>query len=60
MNRGSCVPPEAMSETVARFNEAPIHESGKFALAIDAPRVDRASMRPRFMNRGSQVKWQCL
>ena len=36
------------------FNEAPIHESGKYAPPSHGgePLV-RASMRPRFMNRGS-------
>ena len=38
---------------IFRFNEAPIHESGKY-LAGDARMVvPVASMRPRFMNRGS-------
>ena len=37
------------------FNEAPIHESGKFPfLDIRGDRI-AASMRPRFMNRGSGV-----
>ena len=37
------------------FNEAPIHESGKFPYR-EAPELDEeASMRPRFMNRGSLV-----
>ena len=35
------------------FNEAPIHESGKFSEPPEATGSDRASMRPRFMNRGS-------
>ena len=36
------------------FNEAPIHESGKFdAFVQDHPSPEVASMRPRFMNRGS-------
>ena len=38
----------------SRFNEAPIHESGKFRRTIAAGAVGgSASMRPRFMNRGS-------
>ena len=38
------------------FNEAPIHESGKFArMRVSVWSVD-ASMRPRFMNRGSAAK----
>ena len=36
------------------FNEAPIHESGKYAGHPGPAGRDRpASMRPRFMNRGS-------
>ena len=36
------------------FNEAPIHESGKLEAEImSAIRAAVASMRPRFMNRGS-------
>ena len=39
---------------MGRFNEAPIHESGKCtAQAGIHRRRDEASMRPRFMNRGS-------
>ena len=37
-----------------RFNEAPIHESGKCDHAVRHGRRGGASMRPRFMNRGSQ------
>ena len=37
-----------------RFNEAPIHESGKYVDAELLPKnYSCASMRPRFMNRGS-------
>ena len=37
-----------------RFNEAPIHESGKSTpRQLTLGGVDMASMRPRFMNRGS-------
>ena len=36
-----------------RFNEAPIHESGKSRATQSRVRPDPASMRPRFMNRGS-------
>ena len=55
MNRGSpCLSSTAVM-LKACFNEAPIHESGKyqdpFALRVDPA----ASMRPRFMNRGSEV-----
>ena len=54
MNRGSIRACCLGLPGSARFNEAPIHESGK----SDGPErpggeaVD-ASMRPRFMNRGS-------
>ena len=37
------------------FNEAPIHESGKFAVLVNDLFGQRASMRPRFMNRGSST-----
>ena len=36
-----------------RFNEAPIHESGKLHRRGGLGRGYQASMRPRFMNRGS-------
>ena len=36
-----------------RFNEAPIHESGKCYSPQRPTACPRASMRPRFMNRGS-------
>ena len=35
------------------FNEAPIHESGKFSRTPELATAMKASMRPRFMNRGS-------
>ena len=35
------------------FNEAPIHESGKCSQALLRQSTVLASMRPRFMNRGS-------
>ena len=35
------------------FNEAPIHESGKWLRPRRPAAVRSASMRPRFMNRGS-------
>ena len=39
------------------FNEAPIHESGKYKLTIMTVRgYYSASMRPRFMNRGSRLE----
>ena len=56
MNRGSRIRLETQGSAENRFNEAPIHESGKSrpdrARAL-GPRT--ASMRPRFMNRGSVV-----
>ena len=39
-----------------RFNEAPIHESGKFERRLEMTGAKVASMRPRFMNRGSSDK----
>ena len=54
MNRGS-VAYERPPVPIAGFNEAPIHESGKLPPdARQRPRI-RASMRPRFMNRGSEL-----
>ena len=58
MNRGSgndLAADESRSSS-GSFNEAPIHESGKF----DRPEKAEAgfvaaSMRPRFMNRGSEI-----
>ena len=38
-----------------RFNEAPIHESGKSTPAMRRVPNEEASMRPRFMNRGSSI-----
>ena len=59
MNRGSCVSAVVPLDSVAivpGFNEAPIHESGKFPRPV-SPSPSQcqrpASMRPRFMNRGS-------
>ena len=57
MNRGSSDKPSlTMARSVPGFNEAPIHESGKYPNICwkkdTAP--DHASMRPRFMNRGSE------
>ena len=54
MNRGSKSVTESPWIVPSSFNEAPIHESGKFqGLDRRATRVRQASMRPRFMNRGS-------
>ena len=40
MNRGSAKPGEALRSSAERFNEAPIHESGKFW--IDAAAIGAA------------------
>ena len=54
MNRGSHQPASLGRRCHRRFNEAPIHESGKSGLAgVRALGRAIASMRPRFMNRGS-------
>ena len=53
MNRGSRVFHRCDGARRARFNEAPIHESGKSEGPEDHGRGATASMRPRFMNRGS-------
>ena len=53
MNRGSSRFPSNLIVRISSFNEAPIHESGKCrGRARHLPPV-AASMRPRFMNRGS-------
>ena len=43
------------NKKLSSFNEAPIHESGKWARRPGLRKSQdlRASMRPRFMNRGS-------
>ena len=54
MNRGSAAERANATQRNGGFNEAPIHESGKYyILCIDTLPNERASMRPRFMNRGS-------
>ena len=66
MNRGSRKARERVSRGHPSFNEAPIHESGKYGQhhVIAQDRV--ASMRPRFMNRGSGKAigwvylWDCM
>ena len=56
MNRGSMRSCNGASAMASRFNEAPIHESGKWQGEDHGARVPvRASMRPRFMNRGSAI-----
>ena len=57
MNRGSREGDFSQAGRDTRFNEAPIHESGKSGRGAPAARQDdAASMRPRFMNRGSIVR----
>ena len=53
MNRGSRTRGPWASRAQGRFNEAPIHESGKYDCLIWNRATELASMRPRFMNRGS-------
>ena len=54
MNRGSAVSWLQQLERLEGFNEAPIHESGKYQdERNEVPNEPSASMRPRFMNRGS-------
>ena len=53
MNRGSALFLDDVALHQGRFNEAPIHESGKFRSRVRVVRGLAASMRPRFMNRGS-------
>ena len=57
MNRGSRQGCPCVARPCHGFNEAPIHESGKYEVhAGEGRSVLEASMRPRFMNRGSQVE----
>ena len=53
MNRGSANRTGRGKIASPCFNEAPIHESGKSASLNEARVMVNASMRPRFMNRGS-------
>ena len=53
MNRGSFTIRFSSTRIGSGFNEAPIHESGKSRDAEDFRHGRLASMRPRFMNRGS-------
>ena len=56
MNRGSPRNCERSCDRMRRFNEAPIHESGKSQTRLVSMMAAAiASMRPRFMNRGSQL-----
>ena len=54
MNRGSENQVASNTRIDTGFNEAPIHESGKFEVRNRLADWLGASMRPRFMNRGSQ------
>ena len=54
MNRGSFEGRTRREPDGLRFNEAPIHESGKSCEESTSTDQYRASMRPRFMNRGSR------
>ena len=53
MNRGSVASARLPPNSMSRFNEAPIHESGKSPGSTPLMPMVVASMRPRFMNRGS-------
>ena len=53
MNRGSLLRARMRRSAEESFNEAPIHESGKYVRICVAAGPAVASMRPRFMNRGS-------
>ena len=59
MNRGSKSIQRNGPTTSSTFNEAPIHESGKFIDPSPSASGLAPSMRPRFMNRGSQ-RWSWL
>ena len=54
---GKCTRRTFPSMDAPCFNEAPIHESGKLYHVITAGDDIGASMRPRFMNRGSNVRF---
>ena len=56
MNRGSATWSAAAGTNTTGFNEAPIHESGKFQDLQGTLFTPVASMRPRFMNRGSLTR----
>ena len=55
MNRGSHGGHPAKEAGQYGFNEAPIHESGKCDPLHGNITIGIASMRPRFMNRGSHA-----
>ena len=50
---GKCVSRLTPKTRLPGFNEAPIHESGKSGACAGTAQASGASMRPRFMNRGS-------
>ena len=50
---GKSPAPRADGCRASCFNEAPIRESGKFRSCPECDRSNKASMRPRFANRGS-------
>ena len=56
MNRGSASSCSNAPTANGRFNEAPIHESGKCVGRYMGRYGQGASMRPRFMNRGSHIE----
>ena len=57
MNRGSLCDSCLRYQSRIGFNEAPIHESGKYTNRVsEATALAGASMRPRFMNRGSPAE----
>ena len=56
MNRGSCSGRIRLPLGHGSFNEAPIHESGKWSRNRSHGTKAVASMRPRFMNRGSAAR----
>ena len=58
MNRGSPIHTGHTSGRARGFNEAPIHESGKWYAEARKRKAAGASMRPRFMNRGSAATRQ--
>ena len=58
MNRGSSGLRACPMACTHGFNEAPIHESGKSQADTARAAEHIASMRPRFMNRGSSSQDQ--
>ena len=60
MNRGSPLRRETDPTLSSGFNEAPIHESGKCPAQQPPSPYVVASMRPRFMNRGSGAVYDLL